>query len=148
MIKATNSTIRKEIGKRFKKFREALGLTQAEMAKKLSVYQSTITNIEVGKTFPGVKYLHYFHNEFRLNNNWLINECGELFFSEEEVRIPSPSKLNCHIKKSDPRYAMYMELIELMQIPLVEHVILARLAELKVIAKEEIKEHLMKSAAG
>jgi transcriptional regulator with XRE-family HTH domain len=130
--------IRKEIGKRFKQFREALNKTQAQMADELGIYQSTITNIEVGKTFPGIKYIHYFHKEYNLNDNWLLNNSGELFISEEEKKALPPSRINCHVLRDNPTYAQYVEMMELMKIPVIEQVILAKLAEMKVIAKEEI----------
>jgi transcriptional regulator with XRE-family HTH domain len=140
MIKANNAPIKKEIGKRFKKFREAIGKTQTKMAEELNVYQSTITNIEVGKTFPGVKYIHYFHKEYNLNSNWLVNQSGELFISDEDKKSSSVSKLNCHVPQNDPRYEKYIELLEMMQVPVIEQVILAKLVEIKALAKNDVDE--------
>jgi transcriptional regulator with XRE-family HTH domain len=140
MIKANKLVIKKEIGKRFRKFREAIGKTQAQVARELSVYQSTITNIEIGRTFPGVKYIHYFHKKYGLNNNWLLNNIGDMFNPEEDANPRALSKIACYIPKGDPRYPKYADLIEMMQIPVIEQVLLAKLAELKVIAQYEIEE--------
>ena len=138
--------IKKEIGHRFKRFRKAIGKTQMQLARELKVYQSTITNIEVGKTFPGLKYLHYFHDKYRLNTNWLLSDRGDMFESEEVRTSTAVSLLNCHIRKKDDMYKKYSELIDLMKVPVIEQVILAKLVELKVLAKEEI-DHIRKKEA-
>jgi transcriptional regulator with XRE-family HTH domain len=136
--------IKKGIGNRFKQFREAIGKTQSQLADELGVYQSTITNIEVGKTFPSMKYLYYFHRIKGLNINWLVSSKGEIFLSEEEHSSLAASLLKCHVPKKDALYERYVELIFLMQIPEVEQIILAKLVELKVIAKDEIKQFFQK----
>jgi transcriptional regulator with XRE-family HTH domain len=141
MSKKSPLSIKKEIGKRFKQFREAMGNTQAQLARELGVYQSTITNIEVGKTFPGLKYLHHFQKSYLLNVNWLLNGVGEMF-GVEQARPPAVSLIPCHIPEKDPRFAKYAELIDLMQVPVVEQVVLAKLIEIKVIAREEIEKFL------
>jgi DNA-binding XRE family transcriptional regulator len=142
MIEKDHAPVKKEIGRRFKKFRETIGKTQAELAHELDVYQSTITNIEVGKTFPGVKYLHYFQYKYRLNVNWLLDNHGEILGREDSNIHSCVSLLGCHIPKNDPMYEKYAELVDLMQIPVVEHVVLAKILELKVIAKNEIENFL------
>lgn len=139
MIDADFILIKEEIGNRFKQFREVIGKTQSQVAKDLDVYQSTITNIEVGKTFPGVKYIHFLHRKYRLNNNWLLNDCGEIILPFEEFKGKSVSKLNFFIPEDNPRYKQYVELLDFMQIPLIENVMMAKLQELKVIAKAEIE---------
>lgn len=132
---------KKEIGHRFHKFRSLIGKTQTQLAKELDVYQSTITNIERGATFPAVMYIIYCHQHYNLNPNWLI--CGEgfTFISEEEiVEVPwMKSQLPCHIDKDDPMYSNYFQLLSLMQIPLIEKVILGKLTELKMMARQEIE---------
>ncbi len=135
--------IKKKIGERFRQFREAIYKTQTQLAQELNVYQSTITNIEVGKTFPNIKYLHHFHKTYLLNINWLLSGEGDIF-EDAEKKKSSGSLLNCHLSKRDYMYDKYVELLRLMQIPVVEQVVLAKLVELKVLAKEEINEFLAK----
>jgi len=144
MFDEDNVTLKKEIGKRFRLFREAIEKTQAQLAKELNVYQSTITNIEMGKTFPGLRYLNYFQNLYRLNVNWMLNGLGEIFMTEEDMLPKSPSKLNCHVLASDSRYKQYLKLMELMQVPVVEGIILGKVLELEIIAREEINAHFRK----
>lgn len=121
-------SIKQQIGRRFRKFRETIGKTQNQLAREFNVYQSTITNIELGKTFPGIKYLHHLAKAYRLNADWLVNGRGEMF----DDSLPFPRVM---IEK-------HMDLIELMQVPVVEQLILARLEEIKVIAREEIKRFM------
>ena len=136
----TVASIKKEIGGRFKRFREAINKTQTQMAKELGVYQSTITNIEVGKTFPSLKYLYHFHHAYGLNTNWLLSNIGDTFVTMEERTSAAASLLECHVHKNDPRHIQYKEMIDLMQVPEVEQIILAKVVEMKVLAKDEIKE--------
>lgn len=128
-------SIKKEIGQRFKKFREAMGKTQVQLAKELGVYQSTITNIEVGKTFPGIKYLHYFHIKYSLNINWIVNNSGGMLTADEEIDPNAISILYCHIPKDSPKFQQYLDLMLSMQNPIVEQVVLAKVLELKALAK-------------
>jgi len=117
-------SIKKQIGQRFKKFREKIDKTQVQLAGEFNVYQSTITNIELGKTFPNIKYLHQLGKTHLLNADWIVNDRGEMF----DDSPPFPKSI---IKK-------YSNLIKLMQVPVVEELILARLEEVKIIAREEI----------
>lgn len=123
--KRVDLSIKEQIGQRFKKFRETIDKTQVQLSKEFNVYQSTITNIEVGKTFPNIKYLHKMGKDYRLNADWVVNGRGKMF--DESPSIPLPL-----IEK-------YINLLNLMQVPVVEQLILARLEEIKVIAREEIK---------
>lgn len=123
--KRESTSIKKQIGQRFKKFREVLGKTQVQLGREFKVYQSTITNIEVGKTFPSIKYLFHLGKKYRLNADWVINERGEMF--QNPITIPTEL-----IEK-------YSELINLLQVPVVDQLILARLEEIKVIAREDIE---------
>ena len=118
-------SLKNQIGQRFKKFRDTIGKTQLQLAGEFKVYQSTITNIEMGKTFPGIKYLHQLGKTHRLNADWIVNDRGEMF----DDPPPFPTAL---IEK-------YSNLIKLMQVPVVEQLILARLEEVKVIAREDIE---------
>jgi len=124
-LKKGQLTIKKQIGLRFKQFREMMDKTQVELGDEFNVYQSTITNIEVGKTFPGVKYLHYLGKVYSLNADWLVNDRGEMFYDPLAI--------------SKDLYNRYKELINLMQVPVVEELMMARLEEVKVIAKDAIE---------
>ena len=135
---------KKEIGRRFFEFRSKVGKSQTQLAAELEVYQSTVTNIEKGMTFPAAMYIIYFQRHYDLNPTWLLCGEGSTFLSEksEEEILKQPwrkSRLPCHIDFYDPRYENYFELLALMQIPAIEKVILGKLTELKIMAKQEIE---------
>ena len=113
--------VKEEIGSRFRLFREDIGKAQHELAAELKISQSTIANIERGKAFPNINYLHYFYNNYQLNINWLLIGQGDMF------------------SKGKVMDEKYLELIDLMQVPVIEQLILAKLIEIKVLLKDEIK---------
>ncbi|MCP4146211.1 MAG: helix-turn-helix transcriptional regulator [bacterium] len=115
---------KKEVGRRFRRFRESIEKAQYELAEELGISQSTIANIERGKAFPNINYLHNFYHKYNLNINWLITGEGEM------LTVLSPVN------------AKYFELFNLMQIPSIEHVILAKLIELKALLREEVRDFL------
>ena len=119
-MKNINSA-KRDIGSRFRLFRESIDKAQHEIATELNISQSTIANIERGKAFPNINYLHYFYTGYYLNVNWLLTGQGKMLY------------------KGDPINEKYLELMNLMQISMIEQVIFAKLVELKVLLKDEIK---------
>lgn len=111
---------KKEVGARFRQFRTAIHKAQHEMAGELHVSQSAIANIEGGKAFPNLAYLYHFYNKYRLNNIWLLTGDGDMLMKRNEV----PDKYN--------------ELFNLLQIPIIEQVINAKLIEARVLLKDNI----------
>jgi transcriptional regulator with XRE-family HTH domain len=114
-------TAKEGVGLRFRKFREEIGRVQREMGEELNISQSTVANIERGKAFPNITYLHYFYHKYRLNINWLLTGRGQMFFQGKSVD------------------KNYLELINLMQVPIIEQMIFAKLTEVKVVLKDEIE---------
>ncbi len=140
-VNKVENSLKKEIGERFRKFRESIGKAQHELASELDIYQSTITNIERGKTFPNIKYLEYFYHKYNLNINWLITSEGEMTVTRYRTFPNAPVLMDRRFSEKDARYEQYMGLFNFMQVPEVEQVMLARLTELKAIFKHEIEEH-------
>lgn len=135
-----DTILKSQIGKRFRKFRESLRKTQKDVADELNIYQSTITNIEKGKTFPKLSYLTYLYQQYQLNQNWLITGDGEMLLQRLVDEKGSSLFPADHIKEDDPVYEKYVELLTLMRIPVIEQIILAKLVEMKALLKDEIKE--------
>jgi transcriptional regulator with XRE-family HTH domain len=134
-----NAAFKKEIGLRFKEFRQVIKKNQYELAEELKGGQSTITNIETGKIFPGIPFQNYLHRQYHLNLHWLLTGEGEMIiFPAGNSKYADLPLLFWHISEDEPRFERYVELISLMRIPFIEEIILGKLAELKVIAKEEI----------
>ncbi|MDQ1355008.1 MAG: hypothetical protein QG657_5317 [Acidobacteriota bacterium] len=139
--------IKRGIGKRFRQFRESIKKAQHELAAELNIYQSTITNIERGKTYPNIRYLIHFYEKYQLNINWLLTNNGEMLIYHYHTNPNAVSVMDCHIRYNDPKYLQYAELFNLMQVPEVEQVILARLVEFKALFKDQIAEFYAKEAA-
>ena len=135
--------LKEEVGKRFRAFRS--NKPQHVLAGELRVHQSTITNIEHGTTFPKINYLEYFFQKYGLNINWVVTGQGEMFMKSH----PAPSvtglasKISLpNIQYGDAKYDQYAELHNLMQIPVIEQVILAKLMECKTLFRDDVKEFL------
>ena len=124
--KKINSEAKKEVGRRFLQFRKRIGKAQHQLAEELKVSQSTIANIECGKAFPNITYLHHFYHKYRLNVNWLLTNQGDML--------------------SEPKSANeeYLELINLLQVPLIEKLIMAKLVETKALLKDHIENFFEK----
>jgi transcriptional regulator with XRE-family HTH domain len=132
--------LKEDVGMRFKDFRLEKKKPQHVLAAELEVHQSTITNIEHGTTFPKINYLQYFYEKYGLNINWLVTGEGDMYMrghptAEEASKIMYP-----HVEYGDSRYDQYEELTNLMQIPVIEQVMLAKLAESKNLFKDEVKK--------
>ncbi len=117
----------KEIGKLFKKFRKTIDKAQHKLASELNIGQGVISNIERGKCYPNFKYLNYLYKKYGLNINWLFTGKGEMFIREEGEIFVTDQK--------------YVELFNFMQVPDIEIQILAKLAETKIIFKDNIKNY-------
>lgn len=125
---------KESVGARFRKFREEINKRQHQLGEELNISQSTVANIERGNAFPNISYLHYFYQKYSLNINWLLTGRGKMFFHGKSIN------------------EKYYELINLMQVPVIEQVIFAKLTEIKVLMKNEIdafyKENQEESDAG
>lgn len=145
-----SSMDKQEIGLRFKEFRNGINKSQGELARELNTYQSTITNYELGKTFPRILFLKYFRERYALNINWLITGNNDMFIPrEKKTTEKKPGKyksiLYTKFEPNDPRIFLYQELIDLMRKPEIEQIIFAKIMELKLIAKDEIEEFRKKN---
>ena len=135
----TLKSLKNEIGERFKLFRQDKKKAQNALASELRVHQSTITNIEHGTTFPKVNYLHYFYEKYELNLNWLVTGNEERYIANKDLTFAS------RIMSSHPEYGEsisnnYLELSKLMQIPVIEQVMFAKLSECKILFKDQVQE--------
>lgn len=130
--------MKRDIGRRLRHFRESIGKTQQQLAEELNINQSTITNIEVGNSFPKISYLAYFYHCYKMNIHWL-------FFEEEKMFIV-PERAALIAETASQLSERYSELAQLMEIPVVEQVILAKLTELKALLKDEIREFKARKA--
>jgi transcriptional regulator with XRE-family HTH domain len=135
--------LKKEVGERFKVFRLDKKKAQHILASELQVHQSTITNIEKGITFPKVSYLSYFFEKYGLNLNWMV--CGYGGQYMEEAGYKGASRImGTDVEYDGYKYEQYRELNMLMQIPVIEQVIMAKLSECKILFEDKVNEFLSK----
>lgn len=136
----TLKDLKKEVGMRFKAFRLDLKKAQNVLAAELQVHQSTITNIEHGTTFPKINYLYYFYENYKLNLNWLVTGDGKMYLQPYE-KIIAQRIMTSPQDYGDIEYDKYQDLSTMMQIPVIEQVIFAKLSECKILFKDYIKDH-------
>lgn len=134
------SAIKKDVGARFCEFRKTIRKTQTQLSEELGIYQSTIASFEIGKTFPSFKYLHYFHEKYGLNINWLITGRGDKFINDYHLIAGSTTIMDPVLDYNRVKSDKYSELLVLMEIPIIEQVVLAKILELKTLLKDEVQE--------
>jgi transcriptional regulator with XRE-family HTH domain len=138
--KAKNAELKKTIGDRFKKFRKSIDKPQHHLAEELDVFQSTITNFELGKTFPNSGYLYHFFEEYGLNIHWLFTGQGHKFVRDLTKRPDISYIREYGVDYWGERYDEYLDLLKHMQIPEIERIIFGKLIELKEVYKDKIKD--------
>jgi len=131
--------IKKEIGRRFRVFRKAIGKKQIQLAREIGVSPSAISFIERGTSFPKINYIDFLHRNYRLNIDWLLGGEVPMFSVVKGEGKKCDSFLSCHVACHDPLYVMYMELMELMQVSVVEREILGELSQIKSTFKNKLK---------
>lgn len=138
------TSIKKDVGARFCKFRKSIGKTQQQLADELGIYQSTITNFEQGKTFPSLKYLYHFNEKYGLDITWVITGKGDMISKDYRLHANTPPLLDTfpNFNRGDAR--RYSELLYLMEVPVIEQIIMAKFLELKTLMKDEIEEYYQK----
>jgi transcriptional regulator with XRE-family HTH domain len=138
-INKTNVLFREEIGMRFLMFRKAIKKTLPQLASELKTGCEDIAAIEKGTVYPKVNYLHYLHGKYGLNINWLVGNIGEMFVEgpppgldlDYNFVLASPSSSDDAVSEK------YLELMQLMQIPVIEKAMMEKLNEIKKCLKEE-----------
>jgi len=135
-----DAALKKEIGQRFKEFRDTIKKYQSELADELKVSQGTIANIEKGRFFPAFTIQNHLYSQYHLNLNWLLYGSGEMIIPPgKDSKYADLTQLFSQIDENDPLLEKYVELFSLMRIPDIKEIIFGKLEELKALSKEEIK---------
>ncbi len=83
----------KGIPERLKEVRKSMNMTQRELAEKLGVSHTHISELEVGRKRPSELFLSAVEARLGVRKEWLSQETGEkyveerILFTEEEVEI-------------------------------------------------------------
>lgn len=78
------------VNERIKKVREALRITQKDLAEKLNVGLSTVADIERGRIYPNHQIISGLHEYFDIDLNWLL--CGSGRMKREQITIVEDPK--------------------------------------------------------
>ena len=73
-LKLTDEERRKQFGARIKSARKSLGLTQADLAKKIGVTKQAITTYETGIREPSFRNLIKLSRALNVTTDWLLGE--------------------------------------------------------------------------
>lgn len=73
-LKLTDEERRKQFGARIKSARKSLGLTQADLAKKIGVTKQAITTYETGIREPSFRNLIKLSRVLNVTTDWLLGE--------------------------------------------------------------------------
>lgn len=101
-MESDNSNLKRlEIAERLKKARELSGLSQAQVASKLSVQRPAISEIEAGRRKVSAEELILFSKLYKVDSSWLLSEeddsevaQGKLKFAARELSKMSEEDKN------------------------------------------------------
>jgi len=111
----------RSIGRRFRQFREAQGMSQKEMAGVCTLTQASITNFEKGRVIPAVRHLLRLSRRFGLNIPWLL-------YGETSKPWKMYNTRDCYVELE----SLYFNF------PEIRLLLLARLEEVKKLFHDEI----------
>ena len=143
-MKKTNEIIKKfhkkpmaDLGIRFLVFRKAIKKKRLQLAEELNIRLSEITAIEKGTLYPKINYLHYLNRTYGLNINWIIGNVGEMFIKDHPMLATAdPDYIMKPPLKNGEAVKKMAELLNLMQVPVIEETLMAKLREIKQVLKE------------
>jgi transcriptional regulator with XRE-family HTH domain len=138
---------KKEIGQRFKRFREAVGKSKKQLALELKISLKRVYDIEKGEIYPGTGLVLCIMNQYGLNPSWLLfgNENYEMFLLKKLVDVLLKPGVESFIERGKGRRDIYDNLLFLMPLPFISQIIFGKLEELKRFAKKEIEEFQKRS---
>lgn len=124
----------KDFKVRLKEVRNALGMTQDEFSKELGVSKPTYVRYELGEKWPKITILSIMMKKYDINLEWLLSGREPMFCAE----MTETKWLSKEIDRLCEGNEQLRELLLYMQVPVIEQVIMAKLAELKATLKLDI----------
>ena len=73
-LKLSDDALRKDFGARIRIMRKSLGLTQADLAKKIGITKQAITTYETGRREPSFRNLIGLSRVLNVTIDWLLGE--------------------------------------------------------------------------
>ena len=106
-MKQETPELREEIAKRLRLAREAAGLSQGQVAKRLELHRPTVSEIEAGRRRVSAEEIACFANLFNVDVNWIMNGAKAV---EDSDKIVLAARQLSKLKEKDVD-----RLIELLQ---------------------------------
>ncbi len=131
---------RRNLGARFKTFRELLNKSQKEFADELNVNPYQIRAIEEGEIFPGIDMINKLQKKYGLNITWL--HTGKRFiFTHIAPKTPGLLTFRTMIAQYShrPEIAKILDMMLLMEIPGARKHLIKKINEIKRSFEKEIK---------
>ncbi len=131
------SELKKEIGRRMRKIRKALGYTQEQMVSNFNIGRANYSRIEKGEVHPGALILNTLRIKFNVSLDWLITNNGKMFLRDREKHDPG---LKIDFGQSTEEIKELLGYME--KVPMVKHAILGFFLEYKMKNREIIQDAL------
>lgn len=139
-MKKDTIALRKVICKRFRVFRQKIGLTQKELSRQLGVPIKNLSTIEVEGQLPTISLILKLMQIYKLSPLWLLAGKGEMFLVED---TPEPTQVE-YFKKAFPGVPADPELIRLiekMAIPVLRNSLFVKFYELSETFSSHIEKY-------
>jgi len=138
IIKKIHRKSMEDLGIRFLVFRKAIKKTRPQLAEELKISLAEITAIEKGTVYPKINYLHYLNRKYGLNINWMVGNIGEMFVKDHPMMAAAdPDYIMRPPVKTGESMKKIAEFLQLMQVPVIEEAIMAKLKEIKELLQED-----------
>lgn len=110
--------LKKEIGRKLRRFRKRKGLTQAEIVSYFNIGRANYSRIEKGEVFPNFMVLHALKKKLNLSLDWLIA-------GEEEI-APGETVNVYEWRRREQLNREIAEMLDMMEkAPMVRHAVLS-----------------------
>ena len=76
-----------KLNERIKAIRNAVGKSQTDFAKELSVSRAAICKMESGENYPSEQTIKLICSEFNVNEEWLRTGNGEMFIPVSKIDL-------------------------------------------------------------
>ncbi len=139
-MKKETISLRKVICKRFRVFRQKIGLIQKELSRQLGLPIKNISTIEVENQLPTIPVILKLMQLYKLSPLWLLAGKGEMFLVED---TSEPTQLE-YFKKAFPGVPADLELIRLiekMAVPILRNSLLVKFYELSETFSGHIEKY-------
>ncbi len=103
---------KKIFGDRIKAVRQHLKIAQNIFAEQLKTSAGYISEIESGKTNPGVDLMEALKNVYNVNINWLITGIGGMFETSYETETTEPMRFAEREAKYAPDVQQFLDAAE------------------------------------